>query len=657
MAGRIKGITIEIAGDATKLQSALSTVDRSLSKTNSALKDVNKLLKLDPKNTELLTQKQKALKDAIDLTKVRLDALKEAQSDMVKGSAEYDAVQREIIETEENLKNLEKEYKDFGSVATQKIKAVGQQMQDVGQKITDVGQKLAPVSAAAAALGGAMLKLGYDSVTGADDLNTLAKQTGLTTGEIQKMKYASDLIDVSFEDIAGALRKMKGNMDSHAETWEKLGVSVTDADGKMRDVSDVFRDAVKALSEVENGTERDQLAMDIFGKSADSLAGIIDDGGAALEDFGNKAEEAGLILEQDTLDKLNQTNDTIDELKANMSATAGAIGADVAQTLAPALEDLAGKIDGVLEAIRNLSPEQTTAILAVAGLVGVLAPVIMFIGQLIFAIGQITTVLAPVIAAIGAFAAAFGAPVIAIGVAIGAFVAFLKYHTVIEQKTAELAANISAKWEEIKAAAAEKWNALKANVSAAVDGIKTNVSNTFNNIKTTVTNTAEGIRSAAAAKFEALKSAITKPIETARKTISDAMGKIKNAVNNCKLSLPHFKLPHFTVSGGTPPYGLGGMGTKPSFNVSWYRKAYDNPILFTQPTVLPTVGGLKGFGDGTGAEIVMGLDKLREVVGAGATITNNIVINAAEGMDVNDLADAVADRIQFMTDRARAVYA
>ena len=111
MASRIKGITVEIGGDTTGLDKALKNVNATIRTTQSSLKDVNKLLKLDPANTELLAQKQKLLKDAIGSTKEKLDALKTAQEQAKQqlengdlGQDKYDALQREIIETEQEPK-------------------------------------------------------------------------------------------------------------------------------------------------------------------------------------------------------------------------------------------------------------------------------------------------------------------------------------------------------------------------------------------------------------------------------------------------------------------------------------------------------------------------------------------------------------------------
>ena len=572
MASRISGITIEIGGDTSKLQSALKGVDKQLRTTQTNLRDVNKLLKLNPGSTELLTQKQKQLTEAIKLTKDRLEQLKAAQSGVQKGSAEWDALQREIIETEGKLKGLQTEMRNFGSVSAQQIKAVGGKLQEAGGKIEEVGKKLSGISAGAAAIGGGLLKLGYNAVQSADELNTLAKQTGISTDELQKMQYASDLVDVSLEDITGALRKMKPKMDENNETFQKLGVSVTNADGSLRSATDVFYDSIKALSGIQNETERDQIAMELFGKGADQLAGIIDDGGDALKQYGEEAENLGLIMSGDTLDALNQTNDTIDQMKARMSATLGQIGADVATVLAPALEKGAKWIGTITAKLRELTPEQTETILKIVGVVAAIGPLLIIGGKLIAGIGSLISVIGSVVGFLGGPLTIAIAAVIAIGV--------LLYKN----------------WDTIKEKAIGLWNGLKS---------------TFESIKTTITNVVQSVIS----KVQSLWEKISTTFNNIKDKIKNVVDTIKS-IFNTTISFPHIKLPHFNVSGGQVPWGLGGKGTPPSISIDWYRKAYQNPVMFTSPTVLPTSAGLKGFGDGAGAEIVMGLDKLRQLVGA-----------------------------------------
>ena len=149
MASRIKGITVEIGGDTTKLEQSLKSVNSTIKTTQSELKDVSKLLKLDPSNTELLSQKQKALKEAIGATKDKLETLKTAQEQAKKqleegtlGQDKYDALQREIAETEQSLKSLEQEYKNFGSVQAQQVAAAGEKMKEFGGKVEDAGKSL-----------------------------------------------------------------------------------------------------------------------------------------------------------------------------------------------------------------------------------------------------------------------------------------------------------------------------------------------------------------------------------------------------------------------------------------------------------------------------------------------------------------------------------
>lgn len=584
MAGaKIRGITIELGADASGIQKALKGIDSQLKTTQNNLKDVNKLLKLDPKNTELLTQKQKNLESAISLTKDRIGELKKAQEGVEKGSAEWDALQREIISNEQQLKSLQKEYKSFGSVASQQIKAVGKELQDAGSKIEGFGKKLSGISGGAAAIGGGLLKLGYDAITTADDLNTLAKQTGFSTEEIQKMQYASDLIDVSFEDISGALKKFKTKIDPANETLAKLGVSTTNADDSLRSATDVFNDAIKALSGVANETERDQLAMELFGKGADSLAGIIDDGGKSLQEFGQQAEDLGLILDQDTLDSLNQTNDTIDQLKANIAGTMGQIGADVGTVLAPILEQAATLIGNITEKLRELTPEQTETILKIVGVVAAVAPAIMIIGKLVSGIGSIISVIGTVVGVLG------GPLTLAIGAVIAIGILLWKNWDTIKATAIT-----------VKDAVVAAWDNLKAKVSSVIDTLKAKI-DTFKQ------------------KFEDLKT-----------KVQNVWNTIKGILTG-KISLPHIPLPHFVIS--PPGWKIKDLleGSIPKLSIDWYAKAYDNPVMFTSPTVVNTPNGYKGFGDGNGAEIVMGLDKLRELVGGMQNDTNVTVQVVLEG--------------------------
>ena len=598
---RIAGITIEIGGDTSSLAKSLKGIDSQLKTTQKSLTDVNKLLKLNPSSVELLTQKQKYLTDAISQTRTRLDELKKAQEGVEKGTAEWDALQREIIDTEGKLKNLEKDMRDFGSVSAQQMKAVGQAVQNAGSKIESVGKKMQGISSAATGALGGLVGLGAKAMSTADDINTLARQTGLSTDEIQRFQYASDLVDVSLEDITSAVTKTKKAMTGNEEVWAQLGVEVKNADGSMRDATDVFYDSLKALSQIENETERDQVAMSIFGKSADQLAGIIDDGGAALQEYGDKAEELGLILDTDVLDAMNDTQDTIDQTKAEVQKSLLVLGSTLAKNLTPLIEKASELIGKISERLRNLTPQQTETIMKILGVVAAIGPVLTIGGKLISGIGTIINVLGTVVGVLG------GPLTIAIAAVVAAGVLLYK------------------NWDKVKATAIK----VKDGVVTAFNAIKTGVQNAITAVQTKI--------DALKAKFEELKNKVTSIWDTIK-------GIFTGEISFPKIPLPHFKI----LPEGWKIKDLL-QGIKPSLDIDWYKRAYQNPVMFTQPTVLQTPSGAKGFGDGHGAEIVMGLDKLREVVGGAGDVVINVY--ASEGMSVNELADKIQDRYVALAKR------
>lgn len=205
MASRIKGITVEIGGDTTGLDKALKSVNSSIKTTQSGLKDVSKLLKLDPTNTELLTQKQKLLKNVIGSTKEKLDALKLAQEQAKAqlesgdlGQDKYDALQREIIETEQELKRLQEQAIE-SNAALAKIEEVGDKLQTAGDKISGAGQKLLPVTAAVAGLGTAAVKTTADFDT---SMSQVQATMGITKDAMSELNGESVNTVEALRDLA-----------------------------------------------------------------------------------------------------------------------------------------------------------------------------------------------------------------------------------------------------------------------------------------------------------------------------------------------------------------------------------------------------------------------------------------------------------------------
>lgn len=205
MANRIKGITVEIGGDTTKLQTALKGVNGQIKNTQSALRDVEKLLKLDPHNTELLSQKQKLLTQAIGETKEKLATLKtaaeQANEQLQKGEItqeQYDALQREIIETEAELKRLEQQASTTNATLT-KIGDVGSKLESVGNGITNVGKKVSVVSAAVTGMGIASVKTAADFES---SMSQVQATMGITKDSMSNVNGESVNTMESLSDLA-----------------------------------------------------------------------------------------------------------------------------------------------------------------------------------------------------------------------------------------------------------------------------------------------------------------------------------------------------------------------------------------------------------------------------------------------------------------------
>ncbi len=509
MANRIKGITVEIGGDTTGLDKALKSVNTSIRSTQSALKDVNRLLKLDPSNTELLSQKQRLLKDAIVATKEKLDSLKVAQEQAKQqlengelGQDKYDALQREIVETEEELRRLQQEAATTNTalskidVASQKMEAVGNSIAGAGKKMMGVttvigGVGVAAVKTAAdfdsamsqvAAVSGAtgkdfdalrnkaremgaktkfsateaaeamnyMAMAGWkteDMLSGIEGIMNLAAASGedlATTSDIvtdaltafglsakdsghfadilaaassnantnvsmmgETFKYCAPIagaLGFSAEDTAEAiglmanagikssqagtaLRTIMNNLAGDVKISGKaigdVTIATTNADGSMRDLSDILADCRSAFGNLTE-SEKAQAAESLVGKNAMSgfLAlmnageGDIDKLSSAIDNCDGSAEKMAMTMQDNLAGQLTILKSQLQELAISFG-----------DILMPAIRSIVSKLQGFVDKLNGMDEGTKRTIVTIALLVASIGPLLIIIGTAISKIG------------------------------------------------------------------------------------------------------------------------------------------------------------------------------------------------------------------------------------------------------------------------------
>lgn len=473
MAMKVKGITIELSADTSGLEQALKGINKSLSQTQKDLRDVDKALKLDPANVELIEQKQRLLAKATEEATNKLKALKEAQDNLKDrssddGQRQYDALTREISGTEQKLKGLNEEQAKFAqeqAQAQQQASGFGSALSKVATGADKVAQNTAAMSAAAATALGGLVAMTVQASNFADNMLTASQQTGLSTDALQQMNYAAQRIDVPMETIISSVQKMKGHLDDSSGVWEKLGVQVRDQAGNYRDIEDIFYDTVKALGEIENGTERDTLAMDVFGRSADELAGILDDGGQKLRALGQEASSIGGIIPEGELQTLGDFNDRLEEMKSKLQVIAVQAAVPIAEALMPGLEALANVVTTVAQALSSANPLIIQIGVVLLGLLAAVSPVAKGIANLCNAFLGLVEI----------------APYVKAGIAMiqGALTSFLSnpYALMIMGIVAAIALlavgiyEVVQHWDEIKAATNDAVNSMSSGISNAIGAV------------------------------------------------------------------------------------------------------------------------------------------------------------------------------------------
>jgi phage-related minor tail protein len=609
--GKIKGITIEFDGNTTKLGKALKDVDKKTRDLDKELSQVNKALKFNPTNVDLWRQKQELLSEKVSETKRRLDALKTAQNEMTaagvdRSSAEYRELQREIITTESKLKNFEGQLRQVGNA---NLKALSEQFKDVGGKIEGVGRSLQGVSMAAAGVVAGLGAAAYKAGQTADDLNTLSKVTGIGTDELQKYSYAADLVDVSVESIAKSNKKLTKNAyaaangsKSQAEAFKAIGVSVTDANGNLRDSEAIFQDVITNLGKMTNETERDAIAQQLMGKSAAELNPLIEDGGKTYKMVSDTLKKYDLdYVDQETLDKANQFNDQLDTMKLIGSVALANVSSQLAGYLAPVLEKVVDLVGRLANWLSQLDPAVLAVIGTIAGFVAILAPLLIGIGKVAMGISSIINLVNLVG---GATTALSLGPMVGIVAAIAAVVA----------------AGI---WLY------KNWDKVKETAKALGDKIKS----VWDSIKNSTVRAWEAVKNAIVSPFQWAKDKILSIINTIKGFFPVRLGNLFRGI----------KLPPFDVEWSTITFGDYEIDFPSGFDISWYKKGG----IFNSASLI-------GVGE-AGPEAVVPLDKFWDKLDAMSMGGPTINVYASPGMDVNQLALKVEQRlVQLQKQRAKA---
>lgn len=342
--------SIDLTGE-KEYRAACNSINSSLREINSEMKLATAEFADNASGAEALTKKQEILQKQLAEQAKKAEAAEEALKKMREAGIDptdpaYQKMQTNLNNTKAEMAKTEKQIKSTSEeLKSSKVnwEAVGETVGKVGKAF---GAALAALGTAAVGAASALAGLTVSASNYADDLITQATFTRQTTDDLQKYAYAARFIDVEVNTLTKSMAKNIKSMDSarkgsaaYADAYKKLGVSVTDANGELRNSNDVYWDCIDALGSIQNETERDALAMQLFGKSAQELNSVIEAGSEAFEELGDEAEQMGFILSEDAVNRLGAFNDKLQVLQA------GAEGLKNAASLIalPFLDTLAGE--------------------------------------------------------------------------------------------------------------------------------------------------------------------------------------------------------------------------------------------------------------------------------------------------------------------------
>ena len=634
MAGQVKGITISFRGDTTKLDKALRQIKSDSKSVDAQLKEVNRALRFNPKNAELLRQKFDLLGKKVNQTENELKQLRNVENQLKaqnvsKQSAEWMKVRREIIQAESKLKHFNAELKKakFANMTNlgNSFKSAGASMRSAGMYATiggaamvAAGKKLLDLNATQEQAENKLIEI-YKKRMGVNE--EAAKSTMKLASAIQKEGVIGDEVTLSGAQQLATFAKMPSTVNKLLPAMDNLLVQQKGYNATADDAKNIANLFGKAMQGQVGSLKRVGISF------TDAQAEILKTG---------TEEERAAVLAQVVTDNVGDMNKAFAETDAGkmqqVKNSLGDFGERLGAALLPALASVADWLNNtVLPAIEKVvsfvegHPIVAKIAVGIAALLTVGGPLLIFIGAIISAIGTIMTVL-PMLS--GAFTALTGP----IGLVIAAIAAAIAIGVALYKNWDTVKATLIKTWNTIKAGAVKVWNAIKNAIMAPIQAAQIRLRYLVARMRMQFIAGVQGIKARASAIFNAINTAITHPIQTAANIIRRIVERIKGFFH-FSISAPHIPLPHFTIS----PAGwrLKDLlkGVKPKLGINWYAKGG----IFDSPSVI-------GVGEGTSPEAVVPLDKFwKKIDGLNGeqTFNFNITINDTNGLNAKQIAAEV----------------
>lgn len=470
---KVRGITIELSADTTQVTQAFKEVQSSLSKTQSALKDVDRMLKLDPGNADLLRQKQEYLAQAVDDTRKKLqeeeEMLRQLQNagDSDKTIEQQRALQRDIVATKDKLKDLEKQAKSAASVLGSQMQEAGEKLKAVGDKITSVGNKLsvgvtAPIVAAATAA--AKFASDYD-----ENLNKVEASFGDAADSVKEWATTATESFGMSESAALELTAQFGDMGTSMgltnEDAAEMSTKLAGLAGDLASFKNISTDrAMNALTGIFTGQTKALQGLGVVMNEV-NLTKFAADQGKVYKSM-NEAEKVMLRYQyvmsrtQNAQGDYARTSDGAANSLRTMKATLENLAVTLGKEVLPLITPLVQKLTEGIKKLNEMDPKTKKFVVTLLGVAAAIGPIMSLGGKAVSLLGTATK-------GVGKLATAIAAhPLLA---AIAGIVAAVTAITALAYSLAE-ASEESIKFKESATAVADAANSNASAVQSIADG-------------------------------------------------------------------------------------------------------------------------------------------------------------------------------------------